>query len=95
MSPRSTGSELTDASQGRGRPAGRRTGAPSARVTVNLTARSTKALEEAVATTGDTQTDVINRALQVYAYLESVMAQGDRVYVENAERQERERLRFF
>jgi len=52
-------------------------------------------MEEAVAATGDTQTDVINRALQVYAYLESVMAEGDRVYVENAESQERERLRFF
>lgn len=95
MSPKSTGSELTDASQGRGRPAGRRAAGSTARVTVNLTARSTKALEEAVAATGDTQTDVINRALQVYAFLESSMAQGDRVYLENAERQERERLRFF
>ena len=95
MSPKSTGSELTDASQGRGRPSGRRTAGSSARVTVNLTARSTRALEEAVAATGDTQTDVINRALQVYAYLESAMAEGDRVYLENAERQERERLRFF
>ncbi|WP_026119011.1 ribbon-helix-helix domain-containing protein [Nocardiopsis ganjiahuensis] len=95
MSPKSTGSELTDASQGRGRSPGRRAAGSSARVTVNLTARSTKALEEAVAATGDTQTDVINRALQVYAYLESAMAEGDRVYLENAERQERERLRFF
>lgn len=95
MSPKGTGTELTDASQGRGRPAGRRVAGSPARVTVNLTARSTKAMEEAVAATGDTQTDVINRALQVYAYLESVMAEGDRVYVENAESQERERLRFF
>ena len=95
MSPKSTGSELTDASQGRGRPSGRRAAGSSARVTVNLTARSTRALEEAVAATGDTQTDVINRALQVYAYLESAMAEGDRVYLENSERQERERLRFF
>ncbi|WP_017603216.1 ribbon-helix-helix domain-containing protein [Nocardiopsis alkaliphila] len=95
MSPKSTGNELADASVGRGRPSGRRGGGQSARVTVNLTARSAKALEEAVAATGDTQTDVINRALQVYAYLEAAMSQGDRVYVENAERQERERLRFF
>ncbi|MEU3019756.1 MULTISPECIES: hypothetical protein [unclassified Nocardiopsis] len=95
MSSHSTETELTDSSQGRGRPAGRRPAGSSARVTVNLTARSTKALEEAVAATGDTQTDVINRALQVYAYLESVMAEGGHVYVENAERQERERLRFF
>lgn len=94
MSPKSTGNELADASVGRGRPTGRR-GGQSVRVTVNLTARSAKALEETVDATGDTQTDVINRALQVYAYLEAAMAEGDRVYVENAERQERERLRFF
>ena len=67
----------------------------ASRVTVNLTERSTKALQDAVSSSGDTQTDVINRALQVYAYLESVMAAGSRLYVENADRQERERLRFF
>lgn len=95
MPPRSTGTEVTEISRKPGRSTGRRGGGPSTRVTVNLTARSAKALEEAVAATGDTQTDVINRALQVYAYLESAMAEGDRVYVEKAESGERERLRFF
>ncbi len=40
------------------------------RVTVNLTPRSSKALEEVVGLTGDSKTDSINRAIQIYAYIE-------------------------
>jgi hypothetical protein len=40
------------------------------RVTVNLTQRSAEALREAVELTGDSKTDVINRALQVYAFIQ-------------------------
>ncbi|MDA2809456.1 hypothetical protein O4J56_02290 [Nocardiopsis sp. RSe5-2] len=64
-------------------------------MTVNLTARSTQALDTTVAATGDTQTDVINRAIQVYAYLEQAMARGELIYLEDPEKQMRERLRFF
>ena len=39
------------------------------RLTVNLTERSSRALELAVNDTGDSRTDTVNRALQVYAYL--------------------------
>ncbi|WP_233574272.1 ribbon-helix-helix domain-containing protein [Amycolatopsis panacis] len=42
------------------------------RVTVNLAPRASRALENAVKLTGDSKTDTINRALQVYAYLEEV-----------------------
>jgi hypothetical protein len=70
-------------------------GRTQARVTVNLTSRSTQALDETVASSGDTQTDVINRAIQVYAYLEAAMAKGEQIFLEHPERQERERLRFF
>ncbi|CAL9624321.1 hypothetical protein SUDANB121_05920 (plasmid) [Nocardiopsis dassonvillei] len=66
----------------------------ASRVTVNLTKRSTQALAEAVEATGETRTDVINRALQVYAYLEEAFGRGDRLYIENSEGT-RERLRFF
>src|SRR5260370_37828439 len=46
------------------------------RVTVNLTPRSGHALEMAVKRTGDSQTDTINRAIQVYAYLTDITETG-------------------
>jgi hypothetical protein len=49
------------------------------RVSANLTPRSLAALQAAVALTGDTQTDTINRALQVYAHLEKVISRGGEV----------------
>ncbi len=48
-------------------------------MTVNLTARSYTALGYAVDVTGDTKTDTINRALQVYAALLKDVAEGRRV----------------
>lgn len=74
---------------------GHRTNAPLARVTANLTARSARALEEAVAITGDSQTDTINRALQVYAYLEKVQAEGGEVYTRKPDQEQPVSLRFF
>ena len=51
------------------------------RVTVNLVVRASRALQRVVDLTGDSRTDVINRALQVYAYMEEVNANGGDVYV--------------
>ncbi len=51
------------------------------RITVNLTARASRALELAARLSGDTKTDTINRALQAYAFLEQVTAQGGSVYI--------------
>ena len=51
------------------------------RVTVNLTPKAARALEQAVEFTGDTKTDAINRALQIYAYVEQVLDRGGSVYV--------------
>jgi hypothetical protein len=65
------------------------------RVTVNLTPRASRALERAVEITGDTKTDTINRALQVYAYLESIMQADGSVYVRPGPDAEQERLRIF
>jgi hypothetical protein len=42
------------------------------RVTVNLTPRAIAALERACRATGDTKTDTINRALQVYAVVQEI-----------------------
>jgi hypothetical protein len=74
---------------------GRSTGGVLERVTVNLTPRSARALELATQLTGDSKTDVINRAIQVYAYLEHVSSNGGSVHTQKAEDSEPEVLKFF
>jgi hypothetical protein len=66
---------------------------PLERVTVNLTPRAYRALEQAVRITGDTRTETINRALQVYAYLEEVTHASGSIYVRLAPDADPERLR--
>jgi hypothetical protein len=51
------------------------------RLTVNLSPRAVRALELAAERTGDTKTDAVNRALQVYAFIEEVNTTGGRIYV--------------
>jgi hypothetical protein len=63
------------------------------RITVNLTPRSSSALELAVELSGDTKTDTINRAIQIYAYLEKVLQDGGSVHVREQDGSELERLR--
>jgi hypothetical protein len=65
------------------------------RVTVNITGRASRALDALTELTGDTKTDAINRALQIYAYMEQVAAQGGSVYVREAVGSELERLKAF
>ncbi|MGH3282868.1 MAG: hypothetical protein ACRDNW_27585, partial [Trebonia sp.] len=57
-------------------------GGPLERVTVNLAPRASRALELATRLTGDSKTDTINRALQVYAFLEETTANGGALYVQ-------------
>ena len=45
--------------------------------------------------TGDTKTDSINRALQVYAYLEEVSANGGDIYVRETKDSELQLLKMF
>lgn len=52
-------------------------GGPLTRVTVNLTQRSMVALDSAVRKSGDTRTDTINRAIQVYDLVQDVLKRGD------------------
>lgn len=63
------------------------------RITVNLTARSSAALDLAVEVTGDTKTDTINRAIQIYAYLEEVIRAGGSIHVRESAGAELERLK--
>jgi hypothetical protein len=68
---------------------------PLERVTVNLTGRSSRALEAATKLTGDTKTDTINRALQIYAFLEQVSARGGSIYTRESPDGELELIKFF
>jgi hypothetical protein len=68
---------------------------PLERITVNLTGRASRALDLATELTGDTKTDTVNRALQVYAYMEQITARGGSVYVREAADAELERLKVF
>jgi hypothetical protein len=68
---------------------------PLERLTVNLTARASRALQEVTELTGDSKTDSINRALQVYAYLEKVSANGGAIYVRESKDSELQLLKMF
>lgn len=50
---------------------------------VNLTDEAEYDMHAMAVLTGHTATDVVNRAIQVYAYLERVKAAGAGVYVRN------------
>ncbi|MFL6126899.1 hypothetical protein [Actinophytocola sp.] len=65
------------------------------RVTVNLTPRSVRAMGNLVNWTGYTKTDTINRALQIYEFIQQIMENGGTVHVRQAEGAEPERLTFF
>ncbi len=62
-------------------PASRGVGSALTKVTVNLVPRAMKALEDVSASTGDTKTESINRALQIYAWLQSRIDAGEQVVV--------------
>ena len=91
MSARAT-TDLDDAKSG-GR--GNGSNGPLERITVNLTGRASRALDLATELTGDTKTDTVNRALQIYAYLEQITADGGSIYVKEAAGSELERLKVF
>lgn len=65
------------------------------RVTINLTPRAARALELATQLTGDSKTDAINRAVQVYAYIEHIIANGGSIHAQDSEDSKLERLVFF
>jgi hypothetical protein len=74
---------------------GSRRNSPLSRVTVNLTSRSAQALDQASELTGDSKTDTINRALQVYAYLEQVIQAGGDILVRESAGAEPQLIKMF
>jgi hypothetical protein len=86
---------VTDRDDAAAKASGRGGGGSLERVTVNLSARASRALELATELTGDTKTDTISRALQIYAYLEQVTSHGGAIYVREKADSELERLKIF
>jgi hypothetical protein len=84
-------SKIEEETKRNGNPS-RRGGRGLERLTVNLTSRSSSALEDAVELCGDTKTDTINRAIQIYAYLEQVIRNGGSVHVRQESSSDLERL---
>jgi hypothetical protein len=67
---------------------------PFERITVNLTGKSSQALDDAVEVTGDTKTDTINKALQLWSHLQTLIDRGGAVYFREPNG-DLERIRFF
>ena len=65
------------------------------RVTVNLSPRSVAAMDRVVELTEDSKTDVINKSLQFWAFVQELMKSGGAVYTREADSNELERQRPF
>lgn len=65
------------------------------RVTVNLTPRAVRAMNNIVGWTGYTKTDTINRSLQIYEFIQQIVENGGSLHVRQSEGAELERLAFF
>ena len=65
------------------------------RVTSNLTPRSVRAMSNLVNWTGCTKTDVLNRSLQIYEFVQQIVKNGGTLLVRQSEEAELERLTIF
>lgn len=65
------------------------------RVTVNLTAPSVRSMQNIATWTGYSKTDTINRALQIYAFLQEILEKGGSLHVKQTPEGPSERLTFF
>ena len=72
----------------------RRGSGPFERFTVNLTAQSSRALQDAVGLTGHTKTDTVNKALQLWHHIQHLAGTGGAVYFRAADGGDLERVRF-
>uniref|UniRef100_UPI003F491CA3 hypothetical protein n=1 Tax=Actinoplanes sp. CA-084688 TaxID=3239901 RepID=UPI003F491CA3 len=84
-----------------GNPAGAGTGKSSrprqpdlTKISANFVPRAVAALDLAAELTNDSRTDVLNRAVQAYAYLAKMIDDGNLIFVENPITGAKERLVF-
>jgi hypothetical protein len=68
-------------------------GSPHEQFIVNFSDRSVLALDSLATLTGDTRTDSINKAVQVYAFLRQALTDGHRLYLSDATTHRMDRLR--
>ncbi|WP_030434921.1 hypothetical protein [Actinoplanes subtropicus] len=88
--------EDTKPGTGTGAGAGSRHRSPElTKVSANFQRRAVVAMEVASEVTGDSRTDVLNRAVQFYAYLVKKAEEGMLFFVEDPETGARERVVFF
>jgi hypothetical protein len=64
-----------------------------ARITINLGPRAGAALHELMEMTGDNKTDAVNRAIQVYAYVQRVIETGGAILIREPGSEDAERLK--
>jgi len=69
-----------------------RTKADLTKVSANFVNRSLIALELASEVTGDNQTDVLNRSVQLYAYIMKAVEDGKLIFIEDPRTGAKERL---
>jgi hypothetical protein len=60
------------------------------KITVNLISRAWTALEEACRTTGESKTDAVNRAIQLYAFCQKMIQSGHAIKLVGPDGKERE-----
>lgn len=63
------------------------------RITVNLTEKASRALDDVVRATGDSRTDGINKSLILFGLLQRIQDQGGAIYLREKDGAELERLR--
>lgn len=67
----------------------------AAKVTVNLSQKTYEALERAASITGDTKTDVINKAVQLYSEVREAQNNGGGVWLQASEGTDPVKVRLF
>lgn len=69
--------------------------ASAERVTVALVPKAADDLRQAVERTGLSKTDIVNRAVSLYEYLDARLGRGDELLVRDPKSGQLEQIRFF
>jgi hypothetical protein len=72
-----------------------RTTPGSTRITVSLVPKVAAELDGLADRTGLSKTDIANRAISMYAFIEEHLAQGEQIVVRSADRNYEQVVRFF
>jgi hypothetical protein len=69
-------------------------GNPLTKLTVNITSKGTAALEEAAELNAESKTNAVNRAIQAYAFISRMMAEGWELVLRDPEGKREQRVQF-